>query len=252
MTRTQGASSSHMTMSPGASGGTAVQAVPSLQAARSVAPAARDEQAASLEDILRRSAASHTRICPRQVLGARMALLAGRELGLGLPRDDRRLLAIVETDGCFVDAITAATNCTIGRRTLRIEDYGKVAATFVDVESPRALRVHPRPDSRVNALRHAPGGTSRWRAQLIGYQRMPDAELLAWDWVELAKPLDVILGRPGVRSRCEGCGEEVINQREVVRDGRVLCPGCAGSCYYLRVFRQWCGWNHELVAMHAG
>ena len=187
----------------------------------------------TLDDILRESASQlHSRLCPRQVLGARMGLVAGCELGLELPRSDKRLLAIVETDGCIVDAIVAATGCRVGRRTLRIEDYGKVAATFVDVDSMRCLRIVPRAEARTAALGYAPQAKSPWEAQLIGYQRMPDVELLTWCRVLLATPLEAILGRPGVRVRCEGCGEEVINQREVVRDGTVLCPACAGDAYY--------------------
>src|SRR5262245_57508692 len=85
-----------------------------------------------LKEILRVSSAQHRRLCPRQVLGARMGMLAGDVLGVKLPQTDKRLLTIVETDGCMVDGIVAATHCRLGRRTLRVEDYGKVAATFVD------------------------------------------------------------------------------------------------------------------------
>ncbi len=186
----------------------------------------------TLDEILRESSSLHSRLCPRQVLGARMALLAGRELMLELPRNDRRVLAIVETDGCVLDAIAAATGCRPGRRTLRVEDHGKLAATFVDVETGAALRIRPHPDARDAASRYAPEAESHWHAMLLGYQRMPDTELLLWQWVSLVTPLDVVLGRPGVRVRCDTCGEEVINQREVARDGGVLCRACAGGTYY--------------------
>ena len=186
----------------------------------------------TLDDILHESASQHTRLCPRQVLGARMGLLAGRELMLELPRSDRRLLAIVETDGCVLDAIIAATGCRPGRRTLRVEDHGKLAATFVDVETGAALRVSPHHAARDAASRYTPGAESRWHAMLFGYQRMPDAELLLWQWVSLATPLEAVLGRPDLRVCCDACAEEVINQREVSRGGRVLCRACAGDTYY--------------------
>src|SRR5688572_19018238 len=85
-------------------------------------------------DMLEASAAHHTRLCPRQVLGLRMGLLAGQLLRLELPRTDKRLIAIVETDGCTTDGIMAATGCSVGRRTMFIRDWGKVAATFIDVQ----------------------------------------------------------------------------------------------------------------------
>ena len=86
-----------------------------------------------LDDLLTLSATHHHNICPRQVLGVRAGLLAGLLLDLPLPQPNKRLLAIAETDGCFVDGLSAATGCYVGRRTLRIEDYGKTAVTFVEM-----------------------------------------------------------------------------------------------------------------------
>ncbi len=186
----------------------------------------------TLEEILQESAALHSHLCPRQVLGARMGLLAGRLLHLELPRGDRRLLVITETDGCLVDAISAATGCRAGRRTLRVEDYGKVAATFVDVETGEAVRVTPHPRCRTAALDYAPQERSPWHAQLAGYPRMPDDLLLAWRWVELRTPVAAIVGRAGSRVLCRTCGEEIINQREVARGDGALCRACASDPYY--------------------
>src|SRR5512141_3271663 len=98
----------------------------------------------SLESILRESAAGHKHLCPRQVLGARMSLLAGELLELELPRADKQLLVIAETDGCTVDGIIAATGCHVGSRTLRILDFGKVAATFIDTRTEYSIRILPR------------------------------------------------------------------------------------------------------------
>jgi len=94
-----------------------------------------------LPELLDASAALHRHLCPRQVLGVRMGMLAGELLGLALPQTDKRLYVVAETDGCAVDGISAATNCWVGRRTLRVEDFGKVAATFVDTQTDRAVRI---------------------------------------------------------------------------------------------------------------
>ncbi|MBK9095054.1 MAG: hypothetical protein IPM84_20295 [Anaerolineae bacterium] len=63
-------------------------------------------------------------------------------LALDLPQTDSAWLAITETDGCFVDGVSAVTGCYVGRRTLRVEDFGKVAAVFVGhaASGPFALR----------------------------------------------------------------------------------------------------------------
>jgi formylmethanofuran dehydrogenase subunit E len=186
----------------------------------------------SLDEILAASAAQHRHLCPRQVLGARMGRLAGTVLSLDLPQADKRLLAIVETDGCFVDGVSAATGCTVGHRTLRLEDYGKVAVTFVDTRAERALRVWPCSDARTAAPTVAPEARNRWEAQLLGYQRLPDDRLLRADYVQLATPIATIVSRPGLRTQCDVCGEEILNGREVERDGQTLCRACAYGGYY--------------------
>src|SRR5512147_1651333 len=102
----------------------------------------------TLDDLLKDSATHHHRICPRQVLGVRIGLLADRLFEMTLPQLEKRLLAIAETDGCFVDGLSAASGCYVGRRTLRIEDYGKTAATFVDILTEQAIRITPRIEIR--------------------------------------------------------------------------------------------------------
>lgn len=187
---------------------------------------------AELQELLERSAATHRHLCPRQVLGARMGLLAGRLLDIEVPQANKRLFTFIETDGCGLDGVVAATGCTVGRRTMRVLDFGKVAATFVDSETLRAVRIFPHPESRTRAYEAVSGAKSRWHAQLEAYQILPDDRLLVAQPVELTVSLAQILSRPGHRVNCEACGEEIINEREVAAGGRVLCRGCAGEAYY--------------------
>ena len=185
-----------------------------------------------LPKLLEASAALHRHLCPRQVLGIRMGLLAGKALGMDLPQHDKRLLTIVETDGCASDGIAVATNCWVGRRTMRVEDYGKVAATFGDTADGRAVRIIPRPDARALARDFAPRARNKWEAMLQGYQRMPDETLLSMQPVRLATTVEAILGRAGWRAACEACGEEILNGREIQRRDITLCRACAGESYY--------------------
>lgn len=174
----------------------------------------------------------HHKICPRQVLGVRTGLLAGYLLEILLPQPEKRLLAIAETDGCFVDGLSAATGCYVGRRTLRIEDYGKTAATFVDTLTEQAIRIVPQCHARDLAWEYTPSARNKWQAQLLGYQHIPDELLFCWQPVNLTIPVKQIIGQAGKRVRCEICGEEIINQREVVREGTVMCKSCAGKSYF--------------------
>jgi formylmethanofuran dehydrogenase subunit E len=186
----------------------------------------------TLEELLRITAADHNHLCPRQVLGVRMGMAGVALLGLEAPRTDKRLLAIVEMDGCFVSGIQAATGAAVNHHTLIVEDYGKVAATFVDTENGQAIRLAPRPDVRQRALDYAPHETRHYFAQLYGYQIMPDEELFSAQAVTLKTPVDQIVSRAGVRVNCDHCGEEIINERQVVTPYGVFCRACAGDCYY--------------------
>ena len=190
--------------------------------------------APELSACLEQLAQLHPRLCPRQVLGVRMGLLAGDLLGLDLPRRDKRLLVLVETDGCFADGISVATGCWLGRRTLRLVDYGRVAATFVDTCTGQAIRVRPHPRARERALDWAAQAVNRWHAQLVGYQLMPAAELLESATVTLALPLEQLLGQPGTRVTCVGCGEEVLHQRECATAAGCVCRACSGQPCYSR------------------
>lgn len=192
----------------------------------------KEENMTDLQEILRLSATRHSHLCPRQVLGARIGLIGADILGFELPRRNKKMLVIVETDGCFADGVEVATECTIGHRTLRIEDYGKVAATFINVETEQAVRIAPLNDVRQLALQYAPNERRHYFAQLQAYQTMPFEDLVTIQWVVLSNPVEKIVSRPGVRVNCQQCGEEIINEREIVLNGVILCQSCALGGYY--------------------
>jgi formylmethanofuran dehydrogenase subunit E len=187
-----------------------------------------------LQDLLAKSASMHHHLCPRQVLGVQMGLFAGELLAINLPQKDKRLYAIAELDGCAVDGISVATNCWVGRRTLHIEDYGKLAATFVDTWTGTAVRIAPLPGIRAAALDYAPEVKTKWEGQLMGYQNMPRSLLFHGEAVRLSTPIELIISQPGQKALCEICGEEVMNGREIKSGGNVICRSCAGFSYYQR------------------
>ncbi len=182
--------------------------------------------------LLEKSMQDHDHLCPRQILGVRIGLAGMKALGFSEPPAKKELLVIVETDGCFVDGIVAGTGCTVGHRTLRVEDYGKVAATFVSVTTSQAVRVAPRLDVRTRACSFLPEEPRHYFAQLKAYQSMRDEEMLTIEEVILLTPVDQLMSRPGIRVNCSQCGEEIINGREVICDGNVLCRTCYGYGYY--------------------
>lgn len=185
-----------------------------------------------LSALLEISARDHSHLCPRQILGVRVGLRGICSLQLEPNRGSKRLLVITETDGCFADGISAATNCTVGHRTLRVEDYGKAAATFIDTQAGKAVRVAPILDIRERACAFTPEESRHYFAQMQAYQTMPDEEMTTVQEVSLNISIEQIVSRPGMRVNCDICGEEIMNERETLRDGLILCQSCAGDGYY--------------------
>lgn len=188
-----------------------------------------------LQNLIERTTARHQHLCPRQVLGLRIALAGVSALGLDVPRRDKRLLVILETDGCFADGIELVTGARVSHRTMRVEDLGKIAATFVDVKENHAFRIAPQAGIRSLALEYAPEEKRKYFAQLNAYQIMPEDVLLKIQQVYLTRPVCDLISRAGMRLICYRCGEEIINEREIYVDGQVLCKTCAGQPYYTLV-----------------
>jgi formylmethanofuran dehydrogenase subunit E len=186
----------------------------------------------NIQSLLDKSVREHSHLCPRQILGVRLGLAGMKSLCFGSPPEKKQLLIITETDGCFVDGLSAATNCTVGHRTLRVEDYGKVAAVFVDVTTGRTVRVSPVLDIRERAYAFASDEPDHYVAQLQAYQTMPDKEMFSSTEVQLVASIASILSRPGMRVTCSACGEEIMNEREVHQNGKPLCHACAHGGYY--------------------
>jgi formylmethanofuran dehydrogenase subunit E len=186
-----------------------------------------------LNELLKLSSSRHDHLCPRQVLGVRMGLAGLTAIGLEAPMPHKAALVFIETDGCFADGIEVATGASVGHRTLKVVDTGKIAAVFANVETGKTIRLAPRLDVRQRAPEYAPGIKQKYYAQLKGYQLMPVEELFLIQEVALDPDIQAILSRPGVRVKCSRCGEEIVNERQVLVEGKIVCRTCAGDGYYL-------------------
>ncbi|MBI5076734.1 MAG: formylmethanofuran dehydrogenase [Nitrospirae bacterium] len=188
----------------------------------------------NFETLLEESARIHGHLCPGQVLGVKMSMLGLREIGINDPKgkDRKSIIVFVEMDRCATDAVQSVTGCSLGHRTMKFMDYGKMAATFLNLKSGRAVRVVAREDARDRAKICFPDIEDKYRAQLEAYKIMTDHEL--FDKMEVTvkvRPEDMP-GRPLSRVRCRECGEYVQDMKEVHRNGNVLCRSCAGNGYY--------------------
>lgn len=188
----------------------------------------------SLEFVLDESVLAHGHLCPGQVLGVRMALLGLTEIGINDPRgeDRRNLIVYVETDRCATDAIQTVTGCSLGRRTMKFMDYGKMAATFVNLSTAKAVRIVAREEARQKAKRYFPLIENKYAAQLEAYKIMPNDELFEAMEVRVTVKTEDMPGKSLGRVKCDSCGEYVQDMREVRARGRILCRHCAGAGYY--------------------
>lgn len=192
----------------------------------------------NIQHLLEESSKHHSHLCPRQILGVRIGLAGMETLGLEANQGNKRLLTIIETDGCFADGVIAATGCTVGHRTLRVEDYGKTAATFIDTVSGYAVRIAPVRDIRERACRFLPTEPRHYFAQMQAYQSMPDDQMFSVMEVSMVVPIDQIVSRPGVRVTCDLCGEEILNERDVNKNGMTICRPCAAPGYCVPIHQE--------------
>jgi formylmethanofuran dehydrogenase subunit E len=138
----------------------------------------------------------------------------------------------VEIDRCATDAVAVVTGCRLGKRALKFRDWGKVAATFVDIESGRAVRVSAKESSKLLARQMHPEIASKNQQQMLAYREMNADELFSVQWVKVELPPEELPGYKGERIVCEQCGEGINFQREIRQQGRILCRSCAGERYY--------------------
>ena len=186
----------------------------------------------TLEEYIERANVAHGHTCAGQILGIRLSLLGLKELGIDDPiKERKRLVTIVEIDRCATDAVQLVTGCRLGKRALKFKDFGKVAATFVDLKTGRAIRIVAREESKQKARELFPE-LDKEEGQRRAYRQLPDDDLFTRQWVRVALPEEDMPGYRAPRVVCAQCGEGINFKREVQRDGRLLCRACAGERYY--------------------
>jgi formylmethanofuran dehydrogenase subunit E len=186
------------------------------------------------EELLAMAETAHGHLCAGQILGVRMALLGCRRLDIDEPRgrDRKRLVTFVEIDRCATDAIGVVTGCRLGKRALKFRDWGKMAATFIDLapddsSQSRAIRIAARESSKELARALHPEIDNKNQQQMLAYREMSDADLFTEEWVRVTLPPKEFPGYKGDRLACAKCGEGINYDRFVERDGLRLCLACA-------------------------
>jgi formylmethanofuran dehydrogenase subunit E len=191
----------------------------------------------SFDVLLERSSTIHGHLCAGQVIGVRMSMIGLAAIGIYDPKglDRKKLYVLVEIDRCATDAIQSVTGCSLGKRSMRWIDYGIMAATFVNLETGKAVRILAREESRELSKKYCPEIENKYQRQLDAYRVMPKEELFTIEEVQVSIPQEDMPGRPLKRIQCESCGDWVQDCRDVEQDGKLLCRGCAQGKYYSRI-----------------
>src|ERR1700747_2394676 len=182
----------------------------------------------TLAAYLELAAAAHGHLCAGQVLGVRLALL-----GISDPVAElKRLVTYVEIDRCVTDAVALVANCRLGKRALKFRDWGKVAATFVELQTGGAVRIAAKESSK-QAAREMFSELEKEAGQQKAYAQLSDEILFDKKWVKVEVQPEDLPGFKGPRVICAQCGEGINFKREVTKEGRTLCRACAGERYYV-------------------
>jgi formylmethanofuran dehydrogenase subunit E len=205
----------------------------------------------TFDALLHEAEVAHGHLCAGQILGVRLAMLGCERLGIddpkGLvnPKDRKRLVTFIEIDRCATDAIAVVTGCRLGKRAIKFRDWGKMAATFVDLASPitpalasplppqfdtpvyKAIRIAALESSKQRARDLYPNIENKNQQQMLAYRELPIADLFSEEWVAVPIHPREMPGYKSARITCEQCGEGINYDREIRRDGKTLCEACA-------------------------
>ena len=183
----------------------------------------------TFDALLHEAEVAHGHLCAGQILGVRMAMLGCQRLGIDDPKgaNRKRLVTFVEIDRCATDAIAVVTGCRLGKRALKFRDWGKMAATFVDLSTGRAIRIAALESSKQRARELYPNIENKNQQQMLAYRELPNEDLFHEQWVSVPIHPREMPGYKSARISCDNCGEGINYDREVRRDEKILCAACA-------------------------
>jgi len=181
----------------------------------------------SFDELIKETSAIHGHHCAGQILGVRMAVVGCREVGIDEPKGCKKLIVYAEIDRCATDAVQAVTGCSLGKRSLKFLDYGKMAVTFVNTDTRQAVRVLAKDDARNLVPLYVPDAVNPRDAQKQAYRIMPEDALFAVTPVAVEISAQEMPGYRGKRVECAECGEGINFNRQVELAGRLLCIPCS-------------------------
>ncbi|SFM90382.1 FmdE family protein [Thermodesulforhabdus norvegica] len=181
----------------------------------------------------------HGHVCPGLVMGYK-ATKAAMEWLEERRSEDEEIVAIVENDACFVDAVQVLSGCTFGKGNFIFCDYGKMAVTFLSRSTGKGIRVslkgavvpsspeHRELFQKIQEGRATQEEHDRFRqlheerSKLLMEKRPEDLFFLE----EVSIPLPP-KARIEPSEVCELCGEPTMRTKMVILESKRICRACA-------------------------
>jgi len=185
----------------------------------------------NLEKCLEEAKIFHGSLCAGAVMGVRMSIMGLNAIGINDPKgkDRKSLMVFVEMDRCAADAILSVTGCRPGKRTMKIMDYGKMAATFINLKTGAAVRIAEKnPDGDKIYTREMIEKEPR----TVDYLKRSDEELFSIAEVKVEIRPEDMPGPPLRSVPCSICGERVLDMKDVMANGKYVCRPCAENKRY--------------------
>ncbi|MDD4715632.1 MAG: FmdE family protein [Oscillospiraceae bacterium] len=174
---------------------------------------------------LKKATLFHGHACTGIILGVRMARAGLSYLGINDPEENRDFIVYLEIDRCLADAIQSVTGLSFGKRRLKAMGYGKMAASFIDMNTGKGVRIV------MNAKQEAPEKTD----QVQFWDQFPDEQLFQMEPVMVDLKPEDLPGPPVRTAVCELCHEKIMDGKDIVKDGQILCKACAEGAYYRKI-----------------
>lgn len=176
----------------------------------------------SYADLLAEAGKFHGDICAGIEIGTKMTICGLNRIGITDPKgaDKKKLIVFVEIDRCSTDAIMAITGCRPGKRSMKVLDYGKMAATFINIETGKAVRVAAKMSKKDGA-------------ENPDFGSIHESDLFSIEDVSVALKPEDMPGKPLRRVICDNCRETIMDGRETIAGGKIFCKTCfSGDKYY--------------------
>lgn len=167
----------------------------------------------------------HGHVCTGIVFGVRIARAGLEYLGIDDPIRNKDFIVYIEADRCIADAIQSVTGCSLGKRRLKWVDYGKMAASFVDITTQKGIRIV------VDNQQAMPEKTD-----IVTYwSKFSDEELFRFEPITVALKPEDLPSKPLRKAVCGICHEKIMDGRERLKDGQIICKACADGAYYQKI-----------------